>query len=130
MMAVLVCTHTLGFTIKANIYHIGFPADYDPVTNKRFNISTGDTRIIHTVKITDDEICEACPNEVFFCNISLLNDNPRIKINQDYARVMIADSMELECSRFQYYTLYLKVMSLFNSPFLSLQLSPHLSKFN
>ena len=82
------------------LYDTDSTADYDPLTNKRLNISTGDTRIFHTVKIIDDEICEACPNELFFCNISLLNDDPRININQHHAKVMIVDSMELECSEF------------------------------
>ena len=86
--------------IPLNLYDTDSPADYDPETNKRLNINTGDTRIIHNVKIIDDEICEYCPNEVFFCNISLLNDDPRITINQHHAKVMILDSMEVECSEF------------------------------
>ena len=76
------------------------PDDYEPVIEKLLQFNAGQTRLNHTVKIVDDVICESCPTEVFFCNISLLNDDPRITINQDHARVMIADSVELECSRF------------------------------
>ena len=61
--------------------------------------NTGDTRIVHYVTIIDDEICEACPNEAFFCNISLANGQPHVTIIQDHTRVMIVDSMELECSK-------------------------------
>ena len=74
------------------------PDDYEPVMEKllQFNI---DIRVNHTVKIIDDVICESCPTEVFFCNISLLHDDPLINISQDHARVMIVDSKELECSK-------------------------------
>ena len=38
-----------------NLHDTDSPADYDPMTNKRLNINTGDTRIVHNVKIIDDE---------------------------------------------------------------------------
>ena len=73
--------------------------DYEPVMEKLLQFNIGDIRVNHTVKIIDDVICESCPTEVFFCNISLLNDDPLINISQDHARVMIVDSKELECSK-------------------------------
>ena len=75
------------------------PDDYEPVVEILLQFNAGDIRVNHTVKIIDDAICESCPIEVFFCNISLLNDDPLINISQDHARVMIVDSKELECSK-------------------------------
>ena len=75
------------------------PDDYEPVMEKLLQFNAGDIRVNHTVKIIDDVICESCPTEVFFCNISLLTVDPRINISQDHARVMIVDSKELECSK-------------------------------
>ena len=75
------------------------PDDYESVMKRLIHFNIGDTRVNHTLKIIDDIICEGCPVEAFFSNISLLNDDPRITIIQDHARVMIVDSMEIECSR-------------------------------
>ena len=80
-------------------YYTDSQADYGPMSNKMLQFNTGDTRIVHYVTIIDDEICEACPNEAFFCNISLANGQPHVTIIQDHTRVMITDSMELECSK-------------------------------
>ena len=75
----------------------------------------------HTVKIIDDAISEDCPVEAFFSSISLLNDDPRITIIQNHAKVMIVDSMEIECSK---YNIHMAII-LFHSITL-LQSSPHL----
>ena len=66
-----------------NINQIDSPADYGPMSNKMLQFNTGDTRIVHNITIVDDDICEACPNEAFFCNISLPNDQPHITIIQE-----------------------------------------------
>ena len=75
------------------------PDDYEPETGRQLRFQAGQTGVTHTVKINRDDVCEGCPSEDFFCNITLLHDDPRINIFRSYARVVIIDSMELECGR-------------------------------
>ena len=90
--------HTAGkgdvFHKKDRLYMFSFkdsPDDFEPVMKKLLQFNAGDIRVNHTVKIIDDVICESCPTQVFFCNISLLTNDPLINISQDHARVMIVD---------------------------------------
>ena len=66
------------------------------LTNYELTFNSGDTKITHTINITDDDACEY-PFEEFFCSMSLLSGDPRISIVQAQATVIIVDSNEQNC---------------------------------
>ena len=66
------------------------------LTNYELTFNPGDTKITHTINITDDDACEY-PFEEFFCSIALLSGDSRISIVQAQATVIIVDSNEQNC---------------------------------
>ena len=59
----------------------------------------GSTRECHTVSILQDDDCEQ-PPENFFADLELESGTQPININISTTRVIIDDSGELECSKF------------------------------
>ena len=75
------------------------PADFLAASGQ-LQFNQGDMRVCHTITINQDEICENNPNEDFFSNLALASGMQPITVIRERARIIIYDSMELECSKF------------------------------
>jgi len=75
------------------------PLDYGSVVNEELVFGLGDTRVCHTITITNDDICEIDPNEFFFSDLSYVSGIQPITIDPERAQVIIDDTNEPECSK-------------------------------
>ena len=73
------------------------PGDFEAQIDRQITFNTGDTRVVHTINIVNDDICES-PQE-FFSRISLFTQDRHINIARSQARVVISDSTERECGK-------------------------------
>ena len=59
----------------------------------------GSTRACHVVEITNDDICENDPNELFFPNLVLGGGEGPIIVEPPQTQVIIDDTNEPECGK-------------------------------
>ena len=69
------------------------PGDFEAQNDHQITFNTGDTRVIHTINIVNDDMCES-PQEEFFSRISLFTQDRHINIAQSQTRIVILDSTE------------------------------------
>ena len=67
--------------------------------NEELVFNVGDSRVCHTVTITNDSICEIDPNEQFFSDLSYVSGEEPITIDPVRATVIINDTAEPECGK-------------------------------
>ena len=79
-----------------------FPDDYESVINEVLDFVVGQDRVCHIIGITDNDICEINPNEIFFSNLELDSRGRRIDVHPEQAQVIIDDTNELECGEFYF----------------------------
>ena len=72
------------------------PGDFEPQNDYQLTFNTGDTRVVRTISIVNDDICES-QHEEFFSRISLFTQDRHINIAQSQTRIVILDSTEREC---------------------------------
>ena len=72
------------------------PGDFEPQNNYQLTFNTGDTRVIYTINIVNDDICES-PQGEFFSRTSLFTQDQHINIARSQTRIVISDSTEREC---------------------------------
>ena len=75
------------------------PGDYGSVIGQLIQFNTGDTKQMHTIIISQDDICETDPDEFFFSNIALVSGTPPIDVIHPQATAFINDSLEPECGK-------------------------------
>ena len=73
--------------------------DYSAVTSNVIQFNVGDVRVMHTIRINQDQLCETDPDEYFFSNITLNSDMQPINVIEETAIIIIDDSAEPECSK-------------------------------
>ena len=71
--------------------------DYTAINRHDLVFNQGDSRVCHTVQITQDNICEIEPFEAFFSNLKYKSGTMPIIISRSQTRVLIDDTNELEC---------------------------------
>ena len=80
-------------------YHTVSPDDYEAVVNQLIQFNMGDVRVMHTIRINQDEICETDPDEFFFSDITFNSGMQPINVIRETATITIDDSNEPECSK-------------------------------
>ena len=90
--------HRLLFILQ-QFFTTAADLDYDSVVGQPLVFGLGDTRVCHTVNITDDNICEIDPDEQFFSNLSYVSGLQPITIDPARTTVIIDDSAEPECGK-------------------------------
>ena len=79
--------------------HIVAPDDYEAVASSIMQFNVGDVRIMYTIRINQDQVCETDPDEVFFSDIVLNSGVQPIFVIQPTTEITIDDSAEPECSK-------------------------------
>ena len=82
--------------------------DYEAVVGERLEFAPGETRICHIINILQDESCEFTPNEFFFSDLAYVSGVQPITIDPPTAQVVIDDSRETECSKYDWYHNYIQ----------------------
>ena len=72
--------------------------DYTTVSGQQLPFPRGTRRVCHIVDILQDELCE--DNENFFSILLLVSGEQPIMIDPPTAQVVIDDSHETECSKY------------------------------
>ena len=70
--------------------------DFEPQNDYQLTFNTEDTRVICSISVVNDDICES-PQEEFFSRISLFTQDRHINIARPQTRIVILDSTEREC---------------------------------
>ena len=73
--------------------------DYTAVDGEELAFPRGSTRRCHTIDIVNDDICETDPNE-FYSDLAYVSGVQPITIDPSTAQVVIDDSRETECSKY------------------------------
>ena len=89
---------TLPHGIHSMSYIVA-PDDYEAVASSIIQFNMGDVRIMYTIRINQDQICETDPDEVFFSDIVLNSGLQPIFVIQPTTEIIIDDSAEPECSK-------------------------------
>ena len=74
------------------------PGDYEAVVNEIIQFNMGDVRVMHTIRINQDQICETDLDE-FFSDVSFDSGMRPINVIRETATITIDDSAEPECSK-------------------------------
>ena len=79
-------------------------SDYVAVDGEIVTFSIGESRVCHTIDISQDIVCEAHPeNEYFFSDLTPVTGTRDITIDPPTAQVIINDLDEPECRKSQLY---------------------------
>lgn len=73
------------------------PLDYLGVADVRLDFGVGQSEACHFVNITDDNICENNPTELFSSNLVLGGGEGPILIEPQQAEIIIDDTNGPEC---------------------------------
>ena len=74
--------------------------------NEQLVFGLGETRVCHTITITNDNICESDPNEFFFSDLSYVSGIQPIAIDPSRAQVIIDDTNEPECGKYSVFIFF------------------------
>ena len=69
------------------------------MSDQIIQFNTGDINQIHRIDITQDDLCEIDPIELFFSNIVLDSGVQPIEVIRPQATVFINDTLEPECGK-------------------------------
>ena len=74
--------------------------DYVGISNQQLVFEIGDSKVCHTIDITDDNDCEVQQIQDFFSNLDLDSGEDPIIIRPERAQVIINDTAEQECGEY------------------------------
>ena len=77
--------------------------DYTAVSGQQLVFPRGSMRVCHIINILQDDVCENSPNEYFYSDLAYVSGVQPINIDPPTAQVIIDDSRETECSKYDWY---------------------------